>query len=276
MDSSFQPEVKRAMGNIELNYLLFHPIFSGILGLILGSFYNVCISRYLQNESIIRPTSHCPKCGHSLSWWENIPLFSFALLKARCRHCQASISWQYPLIEATSGFWALLLALQYGLSWPWIVFMIFGGLLIIMSTIDLKIFILPDLLTISGIVIAIPSAIYLLDHTWTSTLLGGFLGAGSFLILQKGYKILKGIEGLGTGDIKLIFLLGLLLGWPSLPFIVFIGAISGLIVSIIFFYTQIIKQGMQTAIPFGPFLSFGGMTYMLYGPELWALYIAGF
>ncbi len=264
------------MGILELRSFFFHPIVAGILGLILGSFYNVCISRYLYHESIVRPSSHCPKCGQPLSWWENIPLLSFALLRARCRYCHAPISWQYPLIEAISGLWALLLAIQYGLNWPWVVYLVFGGLLIIVSTIDLKIFILPDLLTISGTIAAIPCAVYVLDHTWTTTLFGGLLGAGSFLLLQKVYKILKGIEGLGTGDIKLILLLGLLLGWPSLPFIVFIGAVSGLIVSVVFFYTQIKKQGMQTAIPFGPFLSFGGMVYMLYGPELWDFYIGGF
>jgi leader peptidase (prepilin peptidase)/N-methyltransferase len=258
-----------------LDSVFVSPALSGILGLLLGSFYNVCIHRYLHSESIIRPASHCPQCGHTLSWWENIPLISFVLLKARCRFCKTAISWQYPLVEGISGTWAFLLALQYGLGWSWLVFLVFGGLLIIMSAIDLKIFVLPDILTISGSILALPCAVYLLDHTWQSTLLGGLIGAGSFFLLQQGYKLLKGIEGLGTGDIKLMFLLGALLGWQSLPILVFLAAISGLIVSIIFFYTHIKQQGMQTAIPFGPFLSFGGMIYMLMGTEIWRWYLTG-
>lgn len=252
---------------------LIFPVVSLILGLILGSFYNVCIYRYLKGESIVSPASHCPSCGHTLSWWENLPLLSFILLKGHCLNCQANISWQYPFVESISGLWALLLAFSFGLGWPWLVYLLFGGLLIVLSFIDLDSFVLPDFLTIPGGIAAFLCAVFLLDMNWQTSLLGGLGGAGCFWIIQKFYKLLRGFEGLGSGDIKLMFLLGALLGWQPLAFVVLIGSISGLIVGIICLYKGKKHEGMQTAIPFGPFLSLGGMIYILYGSELMQIYM---
>ena len=247
-------------------------VFSLLLGLVLGSFYNVCIHRYLSGASIVRPGSHCPSCSHALSWWENIPLVSYLLLRGRCRECQTRISWRYPLIEAISGLWALLLALKFGPGWAWLVFMLFGGILIIISFIGLDSFILLDIYTLPGGLAAFLCAVLLLGMDWQTSLIGGVVGAGSFLVLQKGYKMLKGVEGMGTGDIKLMFLLGALLGWQALPLMVFMAAVSGLIISLAYLKGPG-NRGMQTAIPFGPFLSLGAMLYVLIGPEIWAWYL---
>jgi len=247
-------------------------LFSTLLGLVLGSFYNVCIHRYLSGTSIVRPGSHCPHCGHPLSWWENIPLLSYLLLKGRCRTCKTPISWRYPLVESISGLWALLLALRFGMSWPWLVFLAFGGILIIISFIDLDSFILPDAYTLPGGLAAFVCAVFVLGMDWQTSLIGGLAGAGSFLVLQQGYKMIKGVEGMGTGDIKLMFLLGALLGWQALPLMVFMAAISGLVISLIYLKGPGSK-GMQTAIPFGPFLSLGAMLYVLIGPQIWAWYL---
>ncbi len=238
----------------------------------MGSFYNVCIHRYIHGISIVSPGSYCPNCHHTLSWWENIPLLSYVLLRGRCRICKQKINLRYPMVEAISGLWALLLAIQFGLSWAWLVYLFFGGILIVVSFIDLECFVLPDILTLPGGLLALLAAIFILDLNWKSSVLGAIAGAGSFLILQKSYKLIKGREGLGSGDIKLMFLLGALLGWQSLPILVFLSACSGLLVSL-FYLARRDSQGLQTAIPFGPFLSLGGMLYILWGPAIWAFYL---
>jgi len=250
----------------------FFPLISLILGLVLGSFYNVCIHRYIHSASVVRPASHCPACGHILRWWENIPLVSYILLQGKCTACRQPISIRYPAVEGISGLWALLLALSFGPGWAWLVYMVFGGLLVIISFIDLEIFILPDAFTLPGGLLAFLCAAFLLGIGWKASLLGGAIGAGGFWLLQKGYKLLKGVEGMGTGDIKLMFLLGALLGWQALPLVVFFAAISGLAVSL-FYLRKAGSQGLQTAIPFGPFLSLGGMLYILWGRELWRWYL---
>jgi leader peptidase (prepilin peptidase)/N-methyltransferase len=248
------------------------PLLSTILGLILGSFSNVCIHRYLQETSIIKPGSHCPQCSHSLAWWENIPIISYLLLRGRCRSCRQPISLRYPLVEAISGIWALLVALEFGFGWPWLVYLVFGGVLIIISFIDLDSFLLPDVYTVPGAVAALLSAGFLLPLSWSDALIGAAAGGGGFWLIQKTYKALKGIEGLGSGDVKLMFLLGALLGWQTLPMMIFFASVSGLAVSLVF-VLQKGSRGLQTAVPFGPFLSLGAMVSILFGSDIWNWYL---
>jgi leader peptidase (prepilin peptidase) / N-methyltransferase len=248
----------------------FFPLIALALGLVLGSFYNVCIHRYLTGESIVLPASHCPRCRNALSWWENIPLVSFILLHGRCRACKQPISWRYPIVEAVSGIWALLLAVQFGLGWEWLLYMVVGGLLIIMSFIDFQEFILPDVFTFPGAILAFAGTALMTDMTWGDSLLGAVVGAGAFLVLQKGYYLLRGVEGLGTGDIKLMLMLGALVGWQGLPMMIFLAAFTALAASL-GYMAKNAHQGMQTRIPFGPFLSLGAMLQILYGPVLMQL-----
>ncbi len=248
------------------------PLIATLLGLILGSFYNVCIHRYLKETSIIRPGSHCPRCSHALAWWENIPIISYLLLKGRCRSCRQAISLRYPAVEAVSGLWALLIALKFGLGWPWLVYLVFGGVLIIISFIDLDSFLLPDIYTIPGAGAAFLCAGLLLPLSWSDAFIGALAGGGGFWLIQKTYKALKGFEGLGSGDIKLMFLLGALLGWQALPIMIFLSSVSGLAVSLVFLLKKE-SNGLQTAVPFGPFLSLGAMIYILIGPEIWSWYL---
>lgn len=247
-------------------------VLSTLLGLALGSFYNVCIYRYLNSESILFPSSKCPHCSHQLSWWENIPLLSYIILQGHCRNCHTPISFSYPLVEFLSGSWSLILAIKFEASLEWLIYLLFGGLLIVMSFIDLKSFVLPDTMTLPGGAAALFCATFFLGLDWKTSLIGGIAGAGIFWILQKGFKYLRGMEGLGTGDIKLMFLLGALLGWPSLPLTVLTGAVCGLLASL-FYLIQNSQQGMQTPIPFGPFLNLGAMFYILFGPQVWQWYL---
>ncbi|WP_045219587.1 prepilin peptidase [Desulfonatronum thioautotrophicum] len=248
------------------------PLIALALGLVLGSFYNVCIHRYLTGQSVVLPASHCPRCRNALSWWENIPLISFIVLRGRCRACKQAISWRYPIVEAVSGIWALLLAIQFGPGWEWLLYMVAGGLLIIMSFIDFQEFILPDVFTYPGAVLAFAGTVLVTNMPWVDSLLGAVIGAGLFWILQKGYYLLRGVEGLGTGDIKLMLMLGALVGWQGLPMMIFLAAFTALVASLAYMAKNA-HQGMLTRIPFGPFLSLGAMLQILYGPVLMRIFL---
>jgi len=250
------------------------PAFSLVLGLILGSFYNVCIHRYLAGESIGNPPrSKCPKCGHTLSWWENIPLLSYAILGGRCRACKRSISPRYVVVEAVSGLLALALGLKFGPDAKWAVYMVFSGILIVAGFIDLDSYILPDFLTLPGAGLALLCAPVFLDLSVWESLSGAALGAGIFWGIQVAYLRLRGIEGMGTGDIKLMLLLGGLVGIRALPFLIFTGALSALVAGF-FYMRKKDAKGMRTAVPFGPFLSLGAMLSILVGDGV-MLWFAG-
>ena len=257
------PEFVEENNYFRVNMPLYFDILAIILGLVLGSFYNVCIHRYLTGESIIFPASHCPVCKHKLSWWENIPLISFIILRGRCRSCGQKISLRYPAVELISGLLALGLAIKFGPGTSFFIYLFFFGLLIVASFIDLNSFILPDIITLPGGVLAF-AASFVLPPSWQDALAGAVLGSGSFWLLQKGYKLLKGVDGLGTGDIKLMIMLGALVGWQGLPALVFIAALTGLMASLYYIKTNKGK-GVQTPIPFGPFLSLGTVVYILAG-----------
>lgn len=253
--------------------LFFFPVLALILGLILGSFYNVCVHRYLTKQSIVRPGSHCPHCGHVLSWWENIPVLSYILLWARCRSCKTAIHWRYPAVELFSGILALLFAWKFGPSWTWLVYMIFIGIFLVASFIDLDSFILPDILTFPAAGLALASPI-ILPVDWGETLWGGFAGAGVFLLLQQGYLRWRKLDALGTGDIKLMLSLGALVGLSMLPLMILLSALSALLVSL-FYLRQQSSQGLRTAIPFGPFLCLGCILVLLWGEDILGM-ILGF
>ncbi|WP_027193355.1 prepilin peptidase [Megalodesulfovibrio gigas] len=258
------------------------PALAAVVGLCVGSFYNVCIARYLSGESIVFPGSKCPVCGHRLRWWENIPLLSFVLLRGRCRGCQGNIHWRYPVVEALNGLWAFLLIHKFpllpGAEMEWLAlwsgYMLIGGILIIVSFIDLELYILPDVYVYPGILLTLAFAFFVVEPfhgapTFKEALYGAGIGAGVFLALQRLYRLLKGHEGLGTGDIKLMLILGALVGWQGLPMMILVSAFSALLVSAVYMRRQ--QQGMQTMVPFGPFLSLGAMVYVVAGDLYWEL-----
>lgn len=241
------------------------PVCAAVLGLILGSFYNVCIHRYLTGESIVSPPSHCPHCKKRLGVAELIPLFSFLYLRGRCAGCGQPISPRYPLVEALSGLWACLLALNFGLSVPFFVYLAFGGLFIVASFIDLAIFILPDVLTLPGAALALPASVLLLGLPWAEAVAGALAGAGLFWLLHLVYRVVRKREGLGLGDVKLMLVIGALIGVKALPLAILWGSLAALLASVAWLKGH---RGSlaQVPIPFGPFLSLGAMAYILFGP----------
>lgn len=171
---------------------LYEIITAALTGAVLGSFYACAVFRYINGQTMTNPPrSMCPLCGHQIRWYENIPLLSYLLLQGKCSACRQSISPMYPVIELVSVIWAVLLMITFGPSAQWLVYMAFGGMMIVASFIDLKTFILPDIITIPGSVMAIPCAALFTPVGWEGALLGAGIGGGFF-----------GHYGCFTGDSK--------------------------------------------------------------------------
>lgn len=263
-------------------------ILALILGLIVGSFYNVCIHRGITGESVVNPPrSKCPKCGHFLSWWENIPLVSYLILRGRCHSCKAGISPRYPVVEALSGAISLALAVKFGPGAKWAVYTAFSGLLIVLAFIDLETMFLPLYPMIIGAVLALAAAPTVLDIPFFDAALAAGAGAGCFWTVRWVYKRLRGIEGLGEGDIWLMLLIGPLTGVTQLPFIIIVSGV-GLVATSAFFLRgggvqyedddeDMEERGaLQTPIPYGPFLCAAAVLSILVGDTVMRWYLGMF
>lgn len=241
------------------------PWMAGVLGLVLGSFYTVCVHRYLTEQSIVFPGSHCPHCKGKLRWWENIPLLSWILLRGRCARCKAPISWRYPLMEALSCAWAVAIALKFGPGLTWLALMAVGGVFLVASFIDLVLFILPDMLTYPGAALGVGTGILCLGLPWDQSLIGAVGGFGVFWLLRFVHMRLRGVEGLGLGDVKLMLMIGGLTGWMTLPAAVLFGAVAALVLAPLFKLAS--REQGPLRIPFGPFLCLGCMAALLWGEK---------
>ncbi|WP_353119853.1 A24 family peptidase [Nitratidesulfovibrio sp.] len=245
------------------------PWLALVLGLVLGSFYNVCIHRAIEGQSLLWPPSHCPHCAARLRPWHLVPILSYLALRGRCHACGQRISPRYPIVEAASGLLALLLALRFGATWPFAVYMVFGGALLVASFIDFETFILPDVIILTGAVAAPVAAILLLDMPLADSLIGAVAGGGTFWLVLAGFKRVRGIDGMGLGDVKLMALIGGLCGWQALPVVTLLAGLLALLAAVWFLRRREVGQSArEVAIPFGPFLSLGAVVYMLYGPAL--------
>jgi leader peptidase (prepilin peptidase)/N-methyltransferase len=241
-------------------------LYAVLLGLCLGSFANVCIYRIPQNKSIVHPGSSCPHCGVKLRFFDNIPLISYLLLKGRCRACSASISMRYPLVEVLTALLSLALFVRFGFGIQYVQFMLFAGTLLILSFIDFDHKILPDVLTLPGILVGWLASFLPGGISWVDSLIGLMAGGGSLYLVAFTYERITGREGLGGGDIKLLAMIGAWMGWVSLPLIVLMSSLSGAVIGSIFILSG--GKGARTQIPFGPFLSVGALFYLFWGREI--------
>lgn len=250
-----------------------------IVGLCLGSFLNVCICRIPQEKSVAWPPSACPNCNNRIKWYDNIPVLSWFLLKAKCRHCGLPISIAYPIIELLTGFFFLTIWLIYGFTWftPIYALTVFG--LLLGTFIDLEHMILPDRLTVGGMILfpVISSVFPLLqgEISWQSglrdSLIGLAAGFGSLWIVRElGTAALKQ-EAMGFGDVKLMGALGALFGWQAVIYIVFISAFIGSIAGITLIALH--RKGIQSQIPYGPYISLAAFSWLLGGFNLWEAYL---
>ncbi len=251
---------------------------AAIFGALWGSFANVCIARMPDNKSIIYPRSHCPKCAHIISWWENIPIFSFIILRGKCRQCHNTISWQYPLIECISAGLAMLMWMHLNHPLPFFLyFMCFAMPLIIITFIDIKHYIIPDILSIGGIPVGF--IVYMIIHHDQGILqaaidsgLGIAIGFGFLFLIAWGYEKLKKQEGLGGGDIKLMGMVGAFLGWKAVIACLFISSILGSVIGLTLM--AILKKNSQFMIPFGPFIAVSAMIYFFVGEPALVWYMS--
>ena len=249
---------------------LFAGIIIFIIGLVIGSFSNVCIYRLPRNESLVRPGSHCPQCSKPIPFYDNIPIISYLLLKGKCRYCGQSIPPQYPIVELATGLFYLALYLFYGLQPIAIVYMLLCTLLIIISFIDLRERIIPDVLSVPFIIIGFAFSFFLRNINPLDSLLGILAGGGSLLLIAiVGSKLFKK-EAMGGGDIKLAAMLGAFLGWQLTLLSLFLGFFLGSVIGVLIMVTS---KNKNDVIPFGPFIALGAMISMFWGQAILHWYL---
>jgi leader peptidase (prepilin peptidase)/N-methyltransferase len=225
------------------------PFIAGVFGLLIGSFLNVCIVRLPKEESIVTPRSHCVNCGHQITWYENIPLVSFLYLRGKCSGCGARISSLYFWIELSTGFLFTALALFFGPTFEFLKFAVLGALMLTLTVTDLRDRILPDELTLAGLLFGVAFSFFTpigdgmalwLTHflgAWPApmisaldSLLGAAAGAGSLWLVRAGYFAWRGKEGMGFGDIKLMAGIGAFLGLKETLLTIFLGSAAGSVI----------------------------------------------
>ena len=264
---------------------------AGLFGAVWGSFFNVAIVRVPRGESVVRPGSRCPSCGAPVRPFDNVPLLSYLLLRGRCRACRAPISARYPLVEALAALLAAALWWKFVAAEPTQVlgvrlarfacYFAFGGVLLVLSFIDLATRLLPDVITLPSLPIFYLAAFGAHGADWRARLIGAAAGYLFFRLIADFYYYVLKREGFGLGDGKLLGVIGAVLGWQALPFVVFVGATVGALVSL----PPAIAARRRDAgsaeplrraqIPFGPFLALAALTYLFGGPELIRVWLGG-
>ncbi len=241
-----------------------------IFGLCIGSFLNVCIYRLPKSKSIVHPRSMCPHCGALIRSYDNIPILSYLALKGKCRHCETSISFRYPVIELMSGIFAVGVFLKYGLTFEAVIYYAFVAALLVITFIDIDHQIIPDVITLPGIPIFFAASFALPEITAVESILGILIGGGSLFSIAWLYHLLTQKEGMGGGDIKLLAMMGAIIGWQGVLFAIFVASAVGTVSGMLLMLKN--RKTMKLAIPFGPFLAIGGTAYILFGPQLIAWY----
>ena len=242
-----------------------------ILGLIVGSFSNVCIYRIPKNESIIYPASHCPKCRSNITPKDNIPLLSYILLKGRCRNCKNKISIQYPVVEFLTGLVYLIIYLIYGLSVQTLIYIILSSALIIIAFIDLNQQIVPDVISLPGIVIGFIISFFVPYISFINSALGVVIGGGIILVIGMAGSVIFKKEAMGGGDVKLAAMIGAFLGWRFIIISLFLGFFLGALAGIILILSKI--KSREDVVPFGPFIVLGSFITLLWGEKIISWYI---
>ena len=244
------------------------------MGACLGSFANVCIYRLPKNKQIVSGRSFCPKCKKKINWYDNLPLISFLFLSGKCRKCKKVIPLRYLIVELITGISFLLIYLNFENLYTITFLSILSLILIMIFFIDLENFIIPDSLNfiIMGLALLknfLPNFDTSLIHEINQSIIGGMVGYLSIWLIIYLYKTFKKIDGMGFGDAKLMAGIGLLFGWQSIPFILFVSSILGLI----FVVPSLIKKQktMRTEIPFGPFIIAACLIYFAQGDLLYSL-----
>jgi len=275
-------------------------VIAGVFGAIIGSFLNVVVHRVPNEESIVFPNSRCPSCGAAIAFYDNIPVLSYIVLRAKCRHCKEHISFRYPAVELLTAALFVAVAWHDGLSVALPFDLIFTSSLLALVFIDAEHMILPNVITYPGIVFALVARIVipLLSGTphfddvpslsqgalagipiWVVSLVGALIGAlvggGSLWLMGWTWEKLRGVEAMGLGDVKMMFMAGAYLGWRLTILTIFVGVLTGSIIGM-FLMVRSGKRDMQMLLPFGVFLGLGAIGALLFGAPIVAWYAGQF
>ncbi len=239
-------------------------------GAVFGSFLNVCIYRLPRSQSVVWPASACPHCGRLLAWFENIPIVSFLALRGRCRTCKGSIARRYPIVE-------LLTAIMFAVAWwyygPTTLLMsrlVFGSALIVLFAIDLEHHLLPNVITLPGIVAGLLFSLAT-EPGWLASVLGVLVGGGVLYALAEIYYRVRHEEGLGMGDVKMLAMIGAFIGWKLTLVALMLASLTGSVIGLLLIATG--RGGMKHALPFGTFLALGAAAASTVGPAMLDWYL---
>lgn len=241
-----------------------------VFGLLIGSFFNVLIYRLPRGQSVVVGRSKCTRCKSGIAWYDNIPVLSYLILRGKCRRCGEGISVRYPLVELCAGVLGAFAAWRYGITLEAMWVFVFLGILFVITLIDWSHQIIPDVLSLGGIVFGWIGAIVCLDISLVQSLVGTLVGGGLLFGVAAVYRLLRKVDGMGGGDVKLMGMIGAFVGWqmifPVLILASFFGALYGV---------YLLRRGAttQTAVAFGSFLAPSAVVIYLWGAPLWRLYL---
>lgn len=243
-----------------------------LFGIMFGSFLNVVIYRLPLEKSIVKPPSSCPRCGSRIKYYDNIPILSYLLLRGKCRQCEAKISSRYPAVEFLAGALSVFAIYHFGLNLKGIETLILSLAFIAIFFIDLDYTIIPDLITLPGIVIGFavsfaPGAFI----NWDQSLIGLLVGGGSFYLVGMIGQFAFKKEALGLGDVKFAAMLGAFVGWQNLLLTLVLASFFGSVIGIIVMLVQ--GKGRKSYIPFGPFLVVGAWISIYFGDSIFRAYL---
>jgi leader peptidase (prepilin peptidase)/N-methyltransferase len=248
--------------------------FAAALGLSVGSFLNVVIYRLPRGESLASPPSRCPKCGKRLAWFDNIPVVSWVVLRGKCRRCGAPISVQYPIVEAITAVAAVVVVVATPVDGVVLASrLVLTAILITLFMIDLELQILPNVITLPGIVAGFLFSLFGPPGPLAS-LIGIVLGAGVLYAIAAAYYFVRREEGMGMGDVKMLAMIGAFLGWRAVLLTLFLSSLVGAVVGVALLSTK--KEGLKYALPFGTFLALAAFVAMLVGERFIDWYLGQF
>jgi len=241
-----------------------------VLGMAVGSFLNVCIHRLPRGGSIVSPGSNCPHCGYVLKWYDNVPVVSYAMLGGRCRSCRAAISIRYPIVELLTMAIFVAHYLVFGLDILLVPRLTFAVALIVLFAIDLEHHLLPNLITLPGIVVGLLFSI-MLPPGIVDSVIGALAGGGVLWLVGEAYYRYSGQEGMGGGDVKMLAMIGAFLGWKLMVLTLVLSSILGSIIGVMVIAFK--RGGMKYALPYGTFLSLAALVSSLYGQRILDWYL---
>lgn len=246
--------------------------FAFLFGAAMGSFANVLIHRLPMGLSIVSPGSRCPSCGTGIRWFDNIPIVSYFILGGRCRSCEAAISPRYPLVETLSGLLFAAVFFRFGVGLHAVVLAVFGWSLVVITFIDLDHRIIPDVISLPGILAGFAASFIPGFPRPMDSALGVALGGGFLFLVLYSYEKIMGEEGMGLGDVKLLAMIGAFLGWQALPITILASSFTGSLVGV--GYALLKGESVRKfPVPFGPFLALGALVHLFFGVELIQWYL---